>query len=211
MKRILVFLALCSFALAIPALTLSAQTPDEVIEKMEKEMNRGESEGLSMVMEMKIPILGSFPTKISSLGKKARAEMELKDKKSIVFMDETTSWNVDLVKNEVTITKRDSKDSDADNNKEMLSGITEGYKVNLQKETADAWYFRCNKSASNTKKDDPKRMDLVVSKTNYLPVSLTATVKGITIVLRDTAIGVTEEQVTFNQANYPGITVIDNR
>ena len=36
MKRFLVFLALCGFALAAPSLTLSAQTPEEIITKMEQ-------------------------------------------------------------------------------------------------------------------------------------------------------------------------------
>lgn len=212
MKRIFAFLALCGLALAAPVITLSAQTPEEIIAKMDKEMERTDAEGLYMVMEMKIPILGNFPSKIWSLGKKARAEMEVKDKKSILWLDETTSWDYDVIKNEVTITNRDqSKSSDADNNKEMLTGITEGYKVTLQKETADAWYFRCNKSASNPKKDDPKRMDLIVSKANYMPISLSTKAGGLTITIRDAAIGVTEEEVTFDPSKYPGITVIDKR
>lgn len=212
MKRILFLLGLCSLAMATPCLTLSAQTPEEIIEKVDQMMNRSDTEGLYMVMEMKIPILGSFTSQVYSLGSKARAEMEVKDKKSIVWMDETTTWTYDVVKNEVTITNRDvTKSSDADNNKSLLKGITNGYDVKLQKETADAWYFICTKNASNTEKDDPKRMDLVVSKADYMPVSLSTKTKGITVILRDAALGVKEEQVTFDPAKYPGITLIDQR
>ncbi len=212
MKRFLVFLALCGFALAAPSLTLSAQTPEGIITKMEQELKRSDTEGLYMAMEMKIPLVGTIPSRVYSLGKKARAEMETKDKKTILWMDADNTWTYDLGKNEIVITRRESgKPSDAENNMQLLEGLTEGYKLSLEKETAEAWYLRCTKTASNPDKDAPKRMDLVVSKKTGLPLSFTASVSVMTLTFKDIALGVTEDQVTFDPGKYPDATLIDKR
>ena len=212
MKRFLVFLALCGFALAAPSLTLSAQTPEEIITKMEQELKRSDTEGLYMAMEMKIPLVGTIPSRVYSLGKKARAEMETKDKKTILWMDADNTWTYDLGKNEIVITRRESgKPSDAENNMQLLEGLTEGYKLSLEKETAEAWYLRCTKTASNPDKDAPKRMDLVVSKKTGLPLSFTASVSVMTLTFKDIALGVTEDQVTFDPGKYPDAPLIDKR
>lgn len=212
MKRFLVFLALCGFALAAPSLTLSAQTPEEIITKMEQELKRSDTEGLYMAMEMKIPLVGTIPSRVYSLGKKARAEMEAKDKKTILWMDADNTWTYDLSKNEIVITRRESgKPSDAENNMQLLEGLTEGYKLSLEKETGEAWYLRCTKTASNPDKDAPKRMDLVVSKKTGLPLSFTASVSVMTLTFKDIALGVTEDQVTFDPGKYPDATLIDKR
>ena len=212
MKRILGFLTLCSFALVAPCLTLSAQTPEEIITRMEQELKRSDTEGLYMAMEMKIPLVGTIPSRVYSLGKKARAEMEAKDKKTILWMDAENTWTYDLGKNEITVTKRESgKPSDTENNLHLLEGLTEGYRLSLEKETADAWHLRCTKTASNPDKDAPKRMDLVVSKKTCLPVTFTASVSVVTLTFRDIALGVTEDQVTFDPVKYPDATLIDKR
>ena len=212
MKRFLVFLALCGFALAAPSLTLSAQTPEEIITKMEQELKRSDTEGLYMAMEMKIPLVGTIPSRVYSLGKKARAEMEAKDKKTILWMDADNTWTYDLGKNEIVITRRESgKPSDTENNMQLLEGLTEGYKLSLEKETAETWYLRCTKTASNPDKDAPKRMDLVVSKKTGLPLSFTASVSVMTLTFKDIALGVTEDQVTFDPGKYPDATLIDKR
>ena len=212
MKRILVFLALCSLALTFPAFTLSAQTAEEIVARMDQELKRSDTEGLYLVMEMKIPIVGTVPSRVYSLGKKARAEMETKDKKTILWMDGTNTWTYDLNKNEIVITKKEKeKQSDAENNLQLLEGLTDGYKVSIQKETAEAWYLRCTKTADNKDKDAPKRMDLVVSKETYLPLLFTASISIVTMTMKDIALGVTEEQVTFDPAQYPDATIIDQR
>ena len=81
----------------------------------------------------------------------------------------------------------------------------------IVKETADTWQLRCSKSKSNKEKDDPGKMDLVVSKKNYLPVSLTAKVKGITMTLRNFSIGVSKKEVTFNPSEFKGAKITDKR
>lgn len=79
----------------------------------------------------------------------------------------------------------------AGDNVKALRNVTEGYDVKLKKETAEAWYFVCTKSKDNTNKDDPKKMDLVVSKATYLPISTTVKEKGVTVTMRDYAIALT--------------------
>ena len=71
--------------------------------------------------------------------------------------------------------------------------------------------FLCKKSRSNTNKDDPKNMDLVVAKGTYMPKSLSTKVTGITITMRDLDYNVTEKDVTFNPADYPGVKIVDER
>jgi len=196
-------------AALLTATAIFAQTPEEVIARMDQETARFETEGFSMVMDMKIPILGSFPTQMYTLGKKYKAIIEVKGKKAITWSDGVTDWDYDVSKNELTITNATS--SDAEDSVESLNGITEGYDVKLKKETAEAWYFLCTKSKTNTNKDDPKKMDLVVSKATYLPISHSVTMKGVTVTLRDFTLGVTEEEVTFDPSQYADAKIIDKR
>ena len=46
---------------------------------------------------------------------------------------------------------------------------------------------------------------------DYYPVSLSAKISGITMTMRDISFGVTEKQVTFNAADFPGIAIVDKR
>lgn len=202
--------AIISFLAALlTATALFAQTPEEVIARMDQETARFDTEGFSMVMDMKIPLLGTFPTQMYTLGKKYKAIIEIKGKKAITWSDGVTDWDYDASKNELTITNATS--SDAEDSMASLSGITDGYDVKFKKETADAWHILCTKSKTNTNKDDPKKMDLVVSKTTYLPISHSITIKGVTVILRDFVLGVTEEQVTFDPSQYPDAKIIDKR
>ena len=83
--------------------------------------------------------------------------------------------------------------------------------MTMTKETDSAWYFDCKKSKSNTKKDDPKKMSLIVAKSNYMPLDLTAKMKGVTVSIRNASIGVSEKEVTFDASKFPGATVNDKR
>ena len=208
MKKILVSL----FATLLAASTLLAQTPDEIVAKMNQECDRFDTEGVYMVMDMKLPILGTFSTQMYTLGDKFKGVVNAKGETSIMWSDSITDWDYDVSKNELTITNaKPSEDTEADDNVKVLKNVTEGYDVKLKKETAEAWYFVCTKSKDNTNKDDPKKMDLVVSKTTYLPISTTVKEKGVTVTMRDFAIGVTEEQVTFDPAKYANAKIIDKR
>ena len=199
-------------AALLASTAIFAQTPQEIIARMDQETNRFDKEGLSVTMELKLPLLGSFATDIQMLGDKYKMTADIKGNKAINWSDSVTDWQYDVQKNEITISRsKPSEKSDPENNMKMLDSVTEGYDVKLKSETDQAWYFVCTKSKSNTKKDDPKRMDLVISKATYLPISVQAKEKGVTITMRNFAVGVKEKDITFNPADYPSAKIIDNR
>ena len=208
MKKLLSIIAFIAFAgVAI------AQTPEEIISRMEAEMAKhDEKEGLAMTMDMKIPILGTFSSRTYTLGDKYRIEITEDGKQSITWSDGQTDWNYDSEKNEIEIKKHEVKEkTETEGDAKMFSGITDGYDVKLDKETSDSWQFLCKRSKSNPDKDAPKKMTLIVAKGTYMPISLSAKASAITITMRDLSYGVTEEQVTFNPKNYPTATIVDKR
>lgn len=208
MKRFFICIAALLASLAISF----AQTPEEIVERMDSEMKKADEMGLAITMDLTIPIIGKTSAAMRVRGDKSRTEMSIKDVKETLWMDKTTMWTYSSTSNEVVVESRknDSKNSQEENI-EMFSGITEGYDVKLEKETADTWQFRCDKSKSNTNKDDPKKMTLIVSKKDYMPISLSTKVKGITVTMRDAKLGVSESEVTFNASSLPGVTITDKR
>lgn len=208
MKRFFICIAALLASVAISF----AQTPEEIIGRMDAEMAKADEMGLAITMDLTIPIIGKTSAAMRVRGDKSRTEMSIKDVKETLWMDKTTMWTYSSTSNEVVIESRknDSKNSQEENI-EMFSGITEGYDVKLEKETADTWQFRCDKSKSNTNKDDPKKMTLIVSKKDYMPISLSTKVKGITVTMRDAKLGVSESEVTFNASSLPGVTITDKR
>ncbi|MBO6064768.1 MAG: hypothetical protein J6P62_12430 [Bacteroidales bacterium] len=206
MKRFFALLAACVLAVAA-----YAQTAEEIMAKMEEVMGQfSEENGLRMTMDIKIPILGTLSTKAWSLGDKMRLEAEMMGKKLVTWQDGVTEWTYDSDENTITI-ENQSKKSDEKENMEMFQNATEGYDVSIAKENAGSWTIRCKKSRSNTNKDDPKNMDIVVAKGTYYPVSLSAKVSGVTVTMHDLKFNVSEKEVTFNKADYPGANIIDKR
>ena len=208
MKKFFTFIAALALALAA-----FAQTPEEIITRMEEEMSKLEVEGgLVMTMDLKIPILGTMSSKAYSLGDKMRLEGKMMGVEIITWIDGDTEWEYNSKEKQIKIRNHDqSKQTSEEDNAELFQGITNGYDVSLSKETDSAWYIKCKKSKTNTDKDDPKAMDLVVAKGTYYPVSLSAKLNGITVTMRDLGFKVTDKQVTFNPADFPGVTIIDER
>ena len=206
MKRILT----CIAAVLASAALMTAQTPEEIVTRMDEEMKKADTMGLSLTMDLKIPILGTSSARMNVLGKKSRTELSFKDNKSTLWMDETTMWTYTPSDNEVVIESRKSESSQEEN-LGLMKGITEGYDVSMSKETADAWYLDCKKSKTNDDKDDPNKMSLVVDKKTYLPKELSAKVKGITISMKDAVLGVNESDVTYDPSKTPGAKVTDKR
>lgn len=205
MKR---FFTLLSALLAAAAAL--AQTPEEIVTRMEEAMSKHEKEGIVMTVDVKVPVVGTMTTTTWTLGDKMRLETETMGIKAISWSDGKTDWTYVSKKNEVTIEKTKGPSSDA-GDVEMFTGITDDYDVTLSKETDKAWYLTCKKSKTNKDKDAPKNIDLVVSKANYYPVSLSTKVSGISLTMRGVSFGVTDKQVTFNAADFPGVTVVDKR
>ena len=199
--------------LTLWAVAAWAQTPQEIISRMETEMNsHDKSEGFIMTLDIKIPILGTVSSKNYILEDKMRMEATVAGEKTISWTDATTNWTYSSKDNKIKIENaKANKDSQSDDNLSLFQGITEGYNVSIKKEDDAAWYLHCKKSKSNKDKDAPKNMDLVVSKANYYPLSLSASMKGIKMTIRDISFGVTEEDVTFNIKDFPGAEVEDLR
>lgn len=207
MKRIIFVLA----ALLIAGSTF-AQTAQEIVDRMEAEMEKHENDGIIMTVDAKLPVVGTMTTKTYTLGNKFRVEGEMLGVKIITWSDDQTEWTYNSKSNTVEIVreKESTKDS-SDGDAEMFLGITDGYDVSIEKETADAWHILCKKSKTNTDKDAPKTLNLVVSKKNYYPISLKTKMSGVGLTLRDISFGVTESQVTFNPKDYPGVKIEDKR
>lgn len=188
-----------------------AQTADEIVERMDKELKKGESVGTAVTFDIHIPIIGQVSSRIRTLGNRSRADIDAKGEKGIIWVVKDTSWSYSPKDNEIVIElgKKDNGSSQQGN--EMLSGITEGYNVSIVKETADSWQLRCDKAKGNKDKDDPAKMDLVVAKKTWLPVSLKAKYNGVTVTLRDFSLGVSRKEITFNPSDYKGVRIIDKR
>lgn len=208
MKKII---AIISFiALATSAM---AQTAEEIITRMDAEMSKhNESEGFAMTMDMKIIFIGTISSRSYILGDKMRIEANRDGKDFITWSDGKTEWTYDSEKNEIEITNAKPKEkSEAESDTKMFTGITDGYDVKIDKETPTEWHIRCKRSKSNPDKDAPKKMDLVVAKGTYWPVSLSTSVTAATVTMRDLSFGVTEKQVTFDEKDYPGVKIVDKR
>lgn len=54
-------------------------------------------------------------------------------------------------------------------------------------------------------------MRIVVRKSDYWPMSLSANQSGAKLTIHDISFGVTEEQVTFDPARYPNAKIVDKR
>ena len=208
MKKII---AIISFiALATAAM---AQTAEEIVSRMEAEMSKhNESEGFAMTMDIKIILIGTMSSRSYVLGDKMRIEANRDGKDFVTWSDGKTEWSYDSEKNEIEITNAKPKEkTNTDGDTKLFKDITAGYDIKIDKETATEWHIRCRRSRSNPDKDAPKRMDLVVAKETYWPVSLSTSVTAASVTMRDISFGVTEEQVTFNPKEFPQATIVDNR
>lgn len=208
MKRF--FALLTALTLVVAAY---AQTAEEIVARMDAAMEQvSAANGFRMTMDIKIPIMGTMSSDAWSLGDKMRLEAQMMGKKIVTWQDGQTEWTYDAGENTITIENQDkTKKSDEKENMEMFQSATEGYDVFIAKETSSAWTIKCKKNRFNTNKDDPKNMEIVIAKDTYYPMSLSAKVDLVTVTMRNLKFNVTEEEVTFNKADYPGATIIDKR
>lgn len=204
---------LCAAVALLSGICLMAQTPEQVVEKMTTELSRGEAEGLSMVLEINLPIIGKVRTQNHQRGSRLRTEMENSNGKTTTWIDGNTMWIYQPSKNEITIDKVDISKSASGSMDEMdrFSGITDGYDLSFEKQTEKAWYILCTKNKSNKTKDAPKTMNLEVAKGSYMPLSLRMKVNGLSIAIENVSVGVPEAAVVFKASDYPGAKITDKR
>lgn len=79
------FSLLCFIAMAG---IMVAQTPQEIISRMEAEMDKHEKDGLIMTLDAKVPIIGTMTTKTYTLGTKARIEATVIGVDVVTWSDE---------------------------------------------------------------------------------------------------------------------------
>lgn len=192
---------------------LPGQTPEEILGRMDRAMDEAAKEGMALTMEVKVPIMGTMRTRAWMLGEKRRMEGKALGKEFVMWSDGTTGWMYSPGTNEVVIMDMNEgqSESDTDENMRLISGVTEGYDAVLEDETPQVWHFRCTRSKDNRDKESPKRIDVTVCKGSYMLKELKTSMKGITVVMKDVCMGVTEEDVTFDLAKYPDAEVIDKR
>lgn len=190
----------------------SAQTPEEILNRMSEELSKHESDGICMITDVKVPVVGTLSTKTYSLGEKLRMETTTMGIEVVIFEDEETIWTYNSKTNKVVIENLSAAEKkEPEGDLELFDNIADGYDVSLDKETGDAWYFSLKKQKTNKEKDAPKKIDLVVAKGTYLPKALSAKMSGLSVTMRDFAFGVSEKKVTFNAADFPGVTIEDKR
>ena len=208
MKKLIAIISFIAMATAA-----MAQTAEEIVTRMEAEMSKhNESEGYAMTMDIKMIIIGTMSSRSYVLGDKMRIEANRDGKDFVTWSDGKTEWSYDSEKNEIEITNAKPKEkTNTDGDTKLFKDITVGYDIKIDKETATEWHIRCKRSRSNPDKDAPKRMDLVVAKETYWPVSLSTSVTAASVTMRDISFGVTEEQVSFDPKEFPQATIVDNR
>lgn len=203
MKRLFVLTA----AVLAFACAASAQTASEIVARMDQELAKCDVEGYSFTFDMKIPFLATSSTRISTLGDKERMDMTYKDENKVIWRDKDTTWTYD--NGEVVIALEPRKEDSDDN--ATFKNLSGRYDVSIKSETADVWELLCKKSKSNKDKNDLKKMVFSVSKKTFLPVEYSNKKAGFKMDIRDYAVGVSEDFVTFTPDKVNGAPITDKR
>lgn len=200
----------CFFTCLCLSVVAMAQTAEEILEKMDDIFGQHENDGIAMTVQTKVPIIGTVTMKVYNLGEKTRMETKMMGQALLIWDDGVTEWTYNTKGNELVIANS-TPSSEEDGDVDMFKGVTDGYDVSIKKETADAWHILCKKSKTNTNKDDPKSMEIVVAKGTYHPISLSTKMEGLKLTMKDLSFGVTENQVTFDPKKYASAKVVDKR
>ena len=179
-------------------------------------INSHDSDGVSMYIDVKIPVVGAVSTKTMHAGDKTRMEFELKGKKIITFIEDTIQWVYSPDDNEVAMTniadKRDiNPAADSGMDISMFCDVAQGYDITIKSQNLVKWELSCKKKRTNPDKDAPKNITIEVRKESYKPLSFSTKMMGCNFTMRDFTFGVTQDQVSFNPDNYPGIKITDTR
>lgn len=206
---------LCTVCALVWAMSLFAQTGLEILNRMNERINSHESDGVGMYIDIKIPVLGTVTTKTMHLGNNTRMEIEVSGEKIITFLEDTIQWVYIPGANEASILGSSQKSNNpaADSGMDigLFDDVADGYDISIKSENLVKWELACKKKRSNPDKDAPKNITIEVRKETYHPLSFSSKMMGLTFTMRDFTFGVTEDQVTFNPDNYPGIKITDKR
>ena len=105
---------ICLIVAVVAGMAAFAQTPKEILARMDAETTAREAEGYSMQIDIKMPILGTMPSKAWTLGDKTRLEATMMGVTVITWSDGVTSWTYTEKTNEIEIKPDDPSDNDSD-------------------------------------------------------------------------------------------------
>ena len=198
------------------AMAAFSQTGAEIIDRMNERINSRSGDGISLVVDVKIPVLGAVATKTAVLGEKRRLDVKMKEHNVITFSEKDTIWiyteetNSIIISNDSVMAQAKSSNQggmDVD----MFGDLTEGYDITIKSQNLVKWELACKRKRSNKDDDAPKNITLEVRKETYEPISMSTKMMGINCTMHDFKFGISEKEVTFNEADFPGVTIVDNR
>ena len=198
------------------AMAAFSQTGAEIIDRMNERINSRTGDGISLIVDVKVPVLGAVATKKAVLGEKRRLDVKMKEHNVITFSEKDTIWiyteetNSIIISNDSVMAQAKSSNQggmDVD----MFGDLTEGYDITIKSQNLVKWELSCKRKRSNKDDDAPKNITLEVRKETYEPISMSTKMMGINCTMHDFKFGISEKEVTFNEADFPGVTIVDNR
>ena len=198
------------------AMAAFSQTGAEIIDRMNERINSRAGDGISIIVDVKVPVLGAIATKTAVLGEKRRLDVKMKEHNVITFSEKDTIWIYTEETNSIIISNdsvmAQSKSSNQGGmNVDIFGDLTEGYDITIKSQNLVKWELACKRKKSNKDDDSPKNMTLEVRKETYEPISMSTKMMGINCTMHDFKFGLSETEVTFNEADFPGVTIVDNR
>ena len=198
------------------AMAAFSQTGAEIIDRMNERINSRAGDGISIIVDVKVPVLGPIATKTAVLGEKRRLDVKMKEHNVITFSEKDTIWIYTEETNSIIISNdsvmAQSKSSNQGGmNVDIFGDLTEGYDITIKSQNLVKWELACKRKKSNKDDDSPKNMTLEVRKETYEPISMSTKMMGINCTMHDFKFGISEKEVTFNEADFPGVTIVDNR
>lgn len=198
------------------AMAAFSQTGAEIIDRMNERINSRAGDGISLIVDVKVPVLGAIATKTVVLGEKRRLDVKMKEHNVITFSEKDTIWIYTEETNSIIISNdsvmAQSKSSNQGGmNVDIFGDLTEGYDITIKSQNLVKWELACKRKRSNKDDDSPKNMTLEVRKETYEPISMSTKMMGINCTMHDFKFGISEKEVTFNEADFPGVTIVDQR
>ena len=198
------------------AMAAFSQTGAEIIDRMNERINSRAGDGISIIVDVKVPVLGAIATKTAVLGEKRRLDVKMKEHNVITFSEKDTIWiyteetNSIIISNDSVMAQSKSSNQ-GDMNVDIFGDLTEGYDITIKSQNLVKWELACKRKKSNKDDDSPKNMTLEVRKETYEPISMSTKMMGINCTMHDFKFGLSEKEVTFNEADFPGVTIVDQR
>ena len=103
-------LVLAFMAVLVSVVAAVAQTPKEIVDRMEATMNAHEKEGVIMTVDLKLLIVGTTTSKSYMLGDKTRVEMKMMGVQIITWSDGEKDWTYISKDNTLTIRLKSCSD-----------------------------------------------------------------------------------------------------